>query len=486
MAKTNSRAKDYRVDTDDSHRLAGGAGKRSAVQNDEGLLRRAVMACLLWEDLYYTSGKDAASNIANLVWRVDPQKVAEIAIEARNVQMLRHVPLYIAVQMAKYPEHRKYIRNMLPQILKRADEPAELLSLYWKDNGKEKPIPASFKRGIAAALLNFDEYQLAKYRGESNEVKLRDVIRIVHPTPASQDQSKWFEGIVKGTMKQFDTWENELSAGKDKKATWTHLIEDHKLGGLAFLRNLRNMEEAGVSRDVITKGFETVNTKWLLPLNYIGAAEAAPRWEREIESLMLKSLGNHEKLPGYTVVILDASGSMGAAISGKSKRSRWEIAAAMAMLLSETCEHIAFYANAGRDPQWDYRTNKRSGEVSVTELMKPRRGFAMKDDYESAMKKLGGGGIFTRQAIEYVKGHENGKIDRIIVISDSADMSTDNAVPAPNGDHNYIIDVSAEARGVKYDGVWDAEVSGWSEHFVDYIRAYEGLETISNDQQSEN
>jgi hypothetical protein len=47
-------------------------------------------------------------------------------------------------------------------------------------------------------------------------------------------------------------------------------------------------------------------------------------------------------------------------------------------------------------------------------------------------------------------------------------------IPSPFGKHNYIIDVSAHSRGINYDGLWTAEVSGWSEHFLTYIAEVEG------------
>lgn len=52
----------------------------------------------------------------------------------------------------------------------------------------------------------------------------------------------------------------------------------------------------------------------------------------------------------------------------------------------------------------------------------------------------------------------------------------DKRIPKPFGKHNYICDVSAHTKGVNYKGCWDAEISGFSEHFITYIAALEGLE----------
>ena len=49
-------------------------------------LRRSVLACLLWESQVYEGGIEIASRIAELVPRVEPERVAGLAIEAREHQ----------------------------------------------------------------------------------------------------------------------------------------------------------------------------------------------------------------------------------------------------------------------------------------------------------------------------------------------------------------------------------------------------------------
>lgn len=99
-------------------------------------------------------------------------------------------------------------------------------------------------------------------------------------------------------------------------------------------------------------------------------------------------------------------------------------------------------------------------------------------------RNIGGGGIFTRQCLEWCKEKFKGQnFDRIIIFSDSQDCDyPDKIIPKPFGKHNYIVDVSAHTRGVNYKGVWDAEISGWSEHFLTYIAALEGLQNTFEEQ----
>lgn len=459
--KINTKAVDYRVDTETQ--LAGGYGLLAAKQDAESLLRRSVMANLLWEDLFYEDGISVTENIKSLIPQVEAEKLFNIAVEARTKQKLRHVPLFIAREMARIDTHKKLVGDLLPQIILRADELTEFLALYWQD-GKQ-PLSKQVKIGLRKAFNRFDAYQLAKYN-RNNQVKLRDVMSLTHPKP-SEEKKELFNQLANNTLPTPDTWEVALSTGKDKKETWTRLINEGKMGALAFVRNLRNMEDVGVSREVIFKGFKSINPHWLLPLNYLAAAKAVPHYERELESLMLRGLSQAPKLPGYTIFVVDVSGSMAGKISSRSQFNRMDAAAAMAVLASEMCEQIAVYATAGNDG-----TRQHS-----TEFIKPRRGFALSDEILLAGNRLGGGGIFTRQCLEFIKEKEKQTPDRIIIFSDSQDCDAPNKrVPKPFGKTNYIVDVSSHARGINYKGLWTAEVSGWSEHFLSFIASVEGVE----------
>ena len=382
--KTNTKAIDKRVDP--SARLAGGQGALAAVQNAEALLRRSVLANLLWENIADEDGASVAENIQALIPQVAPEAVARIAIEARTQQKLRHVPLFIAREMARHATHRHLVGNLLPQIIRRADEIPEFVALYWKDG--KKPLAKQVKLGLASAFANFDAYQLAKYNRQT-EVKLRDVLFMVHPRPP-QGKEELYKQIADDALPTPDTWEVALSAGANKKDTWERLIAERKLGALAFLRNLRNMESAGVKPSVIRQGFASANAQWLLPLNFLAAAKATPQWTREIEALMLRGLSSGPKLPGHTVLVADVSGSMTQNLSDKSDFTRADACAAMMILGAEMCESVSIYATAGDD----------RARTHATVRLTPHRGFALAEELKGRKHTLGGGGIFTRQCLE--------------------------------------------------------------------------------------
>jgi len=473
MSKLNPLVKSTKFD---NVTLAGGMGMKAAKQDSISNLRRMVLANLLWEDNFYVDGMSVADEIARLIPFCSPKEVASLVVEARTVQKLRHIPLFICVHMLKHPAHKEYVLDILPDIITRADMLTDMLALYWKLNpaptGKKRaPIPATLKKALALCFYNFKEYHFAKY-DRDGAVKIRDVMFLVHPKPRNTGDAVLFTKIANRTLKAPDTWEVALSTGKDKKQTWERLIDEGKLGGLALLRNLRNMREAYVDKRVIKKGLESIKSSMLLPLNFYSAFSNNPEFSREIEEAMISSYQDLPKLPGKTLFIVDISGSMGMNLSGKSMYNRLQCACIMAMLAANQCEDYELVATAGSD-------STRVGEHK--HIPYPKKGFDIINQITE--DRLGGGGIFTRQCIEWCREKFYGDFDRIIVFSDSQDCDSVNKIPVPFGKYNYICDVSAEKKGINYKGVWTAEISGFSEHFLTYIAAMEGLRnSFSNEE----
>jgi len=446
-------------------RLAGGLGMKGAKQDNLTQLRRVVLANLLWEDLAYIDGKEVAKQIAELIPLCAPEDVANLAIEARKFQKLRHTPLFIAVHMLKHEKHRQLVDELLPLIITRADMLTDFLAIYKKVNGHIKPIASAAKRGLATSFCNFNEYQFAKY-DRNADIKLRDVMFLVKPKP-EQGKEELFKKIASRTLEIPDTWEVALSTGKDKKETWTRLIEEEKIGGLAMLRNIANMKKASVDKKVIVKGLKSLKSQMLLPLNFLTSARMNPEFEREIEDAMMDSYSNLPKLPGRTLFICDISGSMGSNISSKSNFTRQDAACAMSMLAVNQCEEYELVATAGND---------HSGKGAHEHIKYPKKGFGLFQQIKECGARIGGGGIFTRQCLEWCQNNIKGNFDRIVIFSDSQDCDRVNKTPKPYGKFNYICDVSAHKFGVNYKGTWTAEISGWSEHFLTYVAAYEGLQ----------
>ena len=407
----------------------------------EQTLKRSVMACLLWEKQFYEDGMSIANRIANLVKLVPPVKVMSIAIEAREQMKLRHVPLLLMREVMRTPVKDSAIA--LERIIQRPDELTEFLSIYWKDG--RCPLSGQVKKGLAKAFTKFDAYSLAKYNRDK-AVKLRDVLFLCHAKPKDKEQEKTWKKIVDGTLEPPDTWEVNLSAGKDKKQTWERMLAENRLGGMALLRNLRNMEQVSVQRSLVSQAIRDMKTTRILPFRFLAAAKAAPSFEPELESALFKCAESIEKLQGLTIVVVDCSGSMTCLLSERSIMSRFDAAASIAMICREICQDVRVFA---------YGT--KTLEVA------PRRGFALRDALYTANV---GHGTYLGECTRTVHS-KIPEYDRIFVFTD--EQTADNP-ENPKGT-GYVINVASYQNGIGY-GAWN-HIDGFSEAFLGYVRERE-------------
>lgn len=450
------------VNKKESNRTYTHGGAPTTTINSEEQLCRAVMSCLLWEDTHYESGESIADRIKNLIPKVEPLRVAQIAIDARTLMHLRHVPLLIAREMARLDTHKHLVSRLLPEIIQRPDEITEFMAIYWAD--KKQPLSAQVKKGLATAFPKFNEYSLGKYN-QDGKVTLRDVLFLVCPISRDAEQRATWEKLAEKTLRAPEnTWEVEISAKGNNKDSWEKLLQSNSLGAMALIRNLRNMSEVRVNQKLVKEALLKSDVSKVLPFRFLAAAQHAPGFESELEMAMLKCLADKEKLPGKTIVIVDVSGSMyGAKISEKSTMDRAKAACALAVLARELCENVAIYATAGND----------GTKIHQTKLVPARHGFALSDAIYGLCHPLGGGGIFLQQVMDYVKEKES-SADRIIVITDEQDCSGMTDAPSRAnafGTHNYIVNVNTYKNGIGY-GKW-THINGWSEAILDYIRLSE-------------
>lgn len=413
--------------------------------NPELQLRRSVMSCMLWEDTFYEDGQDIASRISSTIKHVEPQKVADIAVEAREKMKLRHVPLLIVREMARLKTHKHLVSSTLERVIQRADELTEFVSIYWKD--KREPLSAQVKKGLAKAFCKFDEYDLAKYNSDG-KVKLRDVLFLSHAKPVNGQKELW-KKLIDGKLQTPDTWETQLSAGKDKKSTWERLISENKLGAMALLRNLRNMEQVGVDDSTIKRAIVGMKAERVLPFRFLTAARYAPKYEPQLEKALFRCLETRSLVEDPTIILIDVSGSMGDRISAKSELTRLDAACGIAILFREICEDVDIYTFS-----------------NLIKQVPARRGFALRDAIVDSQEHSD---TDLNLALKYLI---NKKAHRLIVITDEQSHTH---VPDPIHEKSYMVNVASYKNGIGY-GKWN-HIDGWSEAIIDFILQSENTES---------
>lgn len=423
-------------------------------------LRRSVMSCMLFESEFYEDGQKIADRIVGLCNdpSIEVGDIAMLAVEARNVMHLRHAPLLLLCGIIERGKGQSVVQDAIVAVIQRADELAELVSMYWR-NGK-RPFSAQMKKGLARAFLKFDAYALGKYNRDA-KVKLRDVLFLCHAKPDSPEREALWKQLIDGTLESPDTWEVNLSGGADKKATFERLLTEGKLGYLALLRNVRGMVEAGVDNQLLTAAIEArKGSARVLPFRYVAAARACPQMEPAIDQALLASIAEARSLPGRTVVMVDVSGSMRTQLSAKSDMQRIDAACALGSIIKADQLRVFSFAD------------------KVIEVP-PRRGMAGID----VIQKSQSGGTRLFEAVDWI--NRNVPYDRLIVITD--EQATDPArvgywiqtaairtLPDPvSGARGYMINVASAKHGVGY-GRW-VHLDGFSEGVLRWIHEVESV-----------
>ena len=415
-------------------------GAPAAILTAEQRLRRSVASCFLWEDEFYEDGQSIADRIATLAADVAPEVVAALAVEARERFNLRHAPLLLLVALTRTGAGSSLVADTLERVIQRADELCEFLALYWR-NGR-RPLSKQAKRGLARAFAKFDAYQLAKY-DRDGPVKLRDVLFLTHPKPKDEAQAALWKAVAERTLPAPDTWEVALSGGADKRATFERLLQEGRLGYLALLRNLRNMDEAGVDEALVRQAILTRRgAQRVLPFRYVAAARAAPRFEPWLDEALMEAVLEGPVFDGRTLVLVDVSGSMGARLSARSDLTRRDTAAALASVIPGTLRVFTFSSEVVEVPA-------RRGMAGVDAVLRSQ---------PHASTQLG-------KAVEHLNRLPH---DRLIVVTDEQAQAP---TPDPKAAKAYMVNVASARNGVGY-GRW-THIDGFSEAVLRFMHAHE-------------
>ena len=254
-------------------------------------LYTTVVTTMGVEDKFYEGGEERVRRIADLVRKVEPEFVAQLAVYTREEMHLRSVPLLLLVELANCHQGDSLVSKAVGRTIQRADEITELLMCYlWRTGKKDlSGLSCQLRKGLAEAFNKFDEYQFAKYNRKNRKVTLRDALALVHPKPKDDRQADIFRKIMSDTLETPVTWETELSAvgqrhfdseeekEEAKREVWRKLVQSHRLGYMATLRNLRNMLKLGMDEETIQmvcdyiSNPEAVRKSKQLPFRFLSA-----------------------------------------------------------------------------------------------------------------------------------------------------------------------------------------------------------------------
>ncbi|MEU9013571.1 TROVE domain-containing protein [Streptomyces sp. NPDC048479] len=361
----------------------GGIGAERDARSELFLL---AVANFVSQQTFYESGGDRDNRFTTLVRRLaveDPEWTAGLLAWLRGEGNMRTASIVGAAEYVKArldasvtagPTNRQVVNS----VLRRADEPGEMLGYWTSQYGRNVPKPV--KRGIADAVSRlYSGKSLLKYDTASKGYRFGDILNLVHASP---DPGKPWQGALfqyaldrrhnpdtaeppatnrtltahralmavpaaerravitapDGAARLAEagmTWEALAGwlQGPMDAAAWEAVIPS--MGPMALVRNLRNFDEAGVSDQVAAQVAaeisdpEVVAASRQFPFRYLAAYQHAPslRWSYPLERALGHSLANVPALPGRTLILVDRSGSMWARLSDRSELNRADAAA---------------------------------------------------------------------------------------------------------------------------------------------------------------
>jgi 60 kDa SS-A/Ro ribonucleoprotein len=315
-------------------RLASGdtinyAGGRAFTQSPKDELVSILLTATLG-DQFYRSGDATIARVRELIAASEDKTfAARAAIYARTQAGMRSISHLVAAEIARGVKGAPWTKRFYDRVVHRPDDVLEILACYLTIH--PGPIPNALKKGLGAALARFDEYQVAKYRRDSAELKLVDAVNLLHP-PHSEPLRK----LVRDELAPAETWETKLTQAGEKahdgateeevaelkSAAWDELIVSRKLGYFALLRNLRNiLEQAPQCIDAalaLLVDDRLIAKSLVLPFRFLTAFEAIEKSGLARASDVLaalseaadKSLANVPAFDGRMLIALDGSGSM--------------------------------------------------------------------------------------------------------------------------------------------------------------------------------
>lgn len=354
-------------------------------------------------------------------------------------------------------------RKVIDAVLLRADEPGEMLG-YWASTFERK-LPKPVKRGVADAVKRlYTQRAFLRYDSASKGYRFADVIDLVHPKASGSEQEALYkhalnarhghDQIIDESLRmvraraavnampasarhalarlalRHDLDGNAYQAAMAGQWEWLHsALGDTKdvdnpvckadqwrlvlpqLGIMALARNLRNLEEAGLSHEDI----DAINTR-LMDADEIVKSRMFPfRWwqaynavngdvfKSALERAFTHSMSNVPKLSGRSLVLVDTSASMeGGLFSARSNMTPVQAAAVFGVALTT--------ANPGNVDLYGFASGEFRHEV--------KRGASALQEVERFVDRVGevGHGTDIHGAVR--RRFQTGNHDRVFIISD--------------------------------------------------------------------
>lgn len=193
----------------DTRNNAGGTAY--AMSAKHALAQLASTGC--FNDTFYVSAETQLKDILALASKCSPEFVAKTAIYARERGFMKDMPAFLLAYLAK---DSALFSKVLPRVVDNPKMLRNVVQMIRSGTTGRKSLGTRPKKAIQAKLASWDDDRL--FRGSvGNSPSLADVIKMVHPKPASESRKALY-GWLTGAMTK-EEW-SRLSPEDREKRHW--------------------------------------------------------------------------------------------------------------------------------------------------------------------------------------------------------------------------------------------------------------------------
>jgi len=392
---------------------------------------------------YYASDADQLKKVLELANKVDPKFVAKLAVYARQRGLMKDMPAVLAAVIAG--RDADLLATIFDRVIDNPKMLRNFVQIIRSGATGRKSLGTRPKKLVQKYLENLTDEQLFK-ADVGNDPSLQDIIKLVHPKPTNKQRSALYGYLLDkeynkrdlvSLAQQFEAFKKDMKGEIPdvpfqmltalpltdthwkqiaENATWNQIrmnlntfarhnvLADKKLVDVLAAK-LSDPEQVKRSKTFPYQLFTTyLNVDATIPSKLTNALQDAAD----------SSLDNIPEFPGKVFVMVDTSGSMGSAVTGK--RVNPKTGKEESFTTKARCVDVAaLFAAAILRKNPDTEIVPFDTSVHVGHRFNPRDSIMTN---AKTLASFGGGGTNCSAALEYVN-KKAGKGDLVIYVSDN-------------------------------------------------------------------
>lgn len=405
-------------------------GRAYAMSIEHTLAQMSVTGCL--NDTYYVTAETQLNKLKEFCDKCSTEWIARVAIYARQFGFMKDVPTFLVAYLSNRPE-KALFNFAFDKVIDNVSMARNFCQIIRSGAVGRKSMGTSPKRAVAR-LFNRLGANRVFYQALGNEPSIEDVIKLCHPKPGNAEMDALY-GYLLGKEYRTEHLASDIVAFEKFKANggtiphcdfrrltalnltdtqWT--LIGYGMTWNQLRMNLNTLARHNCYNEAFTayvvaklKDPEAIQRAKVLPFAIYNAIEHLDASVPNSVKLALgwcldASLMNAPTFDGKTLVLVDGSGSMGCAITGRCGGATSTL----------TCNAAASYFAGSL-----FKRNPDNVAVGIFDTAAKMIHLNPRDSIESIINSITtlGGGTDTACGIRLAQ--TNPQYDNILMISDN-------------------------------------------------------------------